>query len=201
MRSPLTHPPARGASVLTLLPTCCYHIPPCCRGGQLEQYRCWPCRRASVWNRWPSRWVLLPSLTKPPCGGPRASWLLGSLASTPAWAQLASVCTPSLHACLCHLQTCSPLPYHCCVLPLLLPPSLLPPPLLCCRAATAAAAIAATAGHCCCHCRCSPHCPRCSGYRQCHASWCTVGWRWVDDVARHIGQRVKSSKCTHVRFI
>ena len=29
-----------------------------------------------------------PFQRKPPCGGSRASWLLGGLASSPAWAQL-----------------------------------------------------------------------------------------------------------------
>ena len=42
-----------------------------------------------------------PNLTKPPYRGSRASWLLGGLASLPARAQLASVCTPSPR--LCHL--------------------------------------------------------------------------------------------------
>ena len=100
---------------------------------------------ASVWNGnpvgWPCTRIRLesvaislghPNLTKPPCGGSRASWLLGGLASSPARAQLASVCTPSLHACdilrplLLPLSLLLPLP----LLPLPLSLLLLPLPLL-----------------------------------------------------------------------
>ena len=119
MRSPLT-PPPEGLSVLTSapgypsiattrpvagpgrvrgqVPVLALHAHPSGIGGHLAG----SCNQALL-------------VTKPPCEGSRASWLLGGLASSPAWAQLASVCTPSLHACV----ICSPLPLLSLLLPLI----------------------------------------------------------------------------------
>ena len=89
MRSPLT-PLPKGLSVLTLLPTCSHaHSLPVAGAVSRAQNRCWPCTRIRLESVAISLGPV-PSLTKPPCGGSRASWLLGGLASSPAWAQLAS---------------------------------------------------------------------------------------------------------------
>ena len=89
-------PPVAVAFAHAPLPTASPSDVPSPLPGQAVRPRvgCWAARARS-------RWVFR-ALSKPPYGGSRASWLLGGLASAPAWAQLrASLSDINIHRSSC----------------------------------------------------------------------------------------------------
>ena len=79
----LRAPPPVTVAFATPLPARSQHTPSPLPGRAVRNtVGCWAARARS-------RWVFR-ALSKPSCGGGRPSWLLGGIASTPAWAQLAS---------------------------------------------------------------------------------------------------------------